>query len=478
MVHLPPEIWLYIATFVPRNDLRRLLGVNRVFLELELDLRFKRIKFSTAGINSLGLQRLSDSFVARRVHDMTVILYFQEPQSKGHSQVFKNMYRQINHPMQGALNLFRKDKSHDFGRSDNVGFTYAMNSLTELGPKLVSLQALTVRCTWNLVPQLSYKQMRPFLPSFSTTVGVNLRQLTLEGNLDEFRALLEIQPGFNSLDDLCLVFKESTHSIEPDAIQNTLIEVVAPFINHLSRHLQNLSLKSYLSALDLSDFFLKLKTLPVLGRLDLREAFIKPSRYPHSLIKLFGDHSHTLQHLRLPLIPFKVHLEPDIQEPLSEWLLECVANEGSFTHLRSLDIYPTKAQKSLDVLLAYIRRTSSHLTELFVRNRFFGAIEAPIVVRALFHCNDLMDLSLCILQLDLTLLEQLSEDLRGLHRLHVTIKEPFGTLFLPLKGRFAHWNLKDIWIMHRDEKVDDKTMLAVARSIPSLERLFGKRIVG
>ncbi len=43
MVELPPELWLYIAEFIPDRELRNLLDVSRVFYEVALNVRYNEI---------------------------------------------------------------------------------------------------------------------------------------------------------------------------------------------------------------------------------------------------------------------------------------------------------------------------------------------------------------------------------------------------------------------------------------------------
>jgi len=45
MVEAPPEIWLYIAQFLPPSDLRKMISVNRTFFELVMDWRYRQAAF-------------------------------------------------------------------------------------------------------------------------------------------------------------------------------------------------------------------------------------------------------------------------------------------------------------------------------------------------------------------------------------------------------------------------------------------------
>ena len=43
MANIPPEIWFHIAKFIPNKDVRDLLGVNRVFFNIAMDIRYREI---------------------------------------------------------------------------------------------------------------------------------------------------------------------------------------------------------------------------------------------------------------------------------------------------------------------------------------------------------------------------------------------------------------------------------------------------
>jgi len=45
MVELPVEIWLHIVGFIPADDRRKLVGVNRVFFELIMDELYGQLNF-------------------------------------------------------------------------------------------------------------------------------------------------------------------------------------------------------------------------------------------------------------------------------------------------------------------------------------------------------------------------------------------------------------------------------------------------
>ena len=47
MANIPPEIWLYVTKFIPKENLRDLLGVNSIFFNIAMDMRYRDIVIST-----------------------------------------------------------------------------------------------------------------------------------------------------------------------------------------------------------------------------------------------------------------------------------------------------------------------------------------------------------------------------------------------------------------------------------------------
>ena len=53
MANIPPEIWLHVAKFIPKEDLRDLLGVNSIFFNIAMDIRYREIVISTITMHDI-----------------------------------------------------------------------------------------------------------------------------------------------------------------------------------------------------------------------------------------------------------------------------------------------------------------------------------------------------------------------------------------------------------------------------------------
>ena len=56
-IHIPAEVWLHIAEFIPDDTLRDMLGVNKLFFNLALDARYKVVSLKSIRLSTM--KRLS-----------------------------------------------------------------------------------------------------------------------------------------------------------------------------------------------------------------------------------------------------------------------------------------------------------------------------------------------------------------------------------------------------------------------------------
>ncbi|KAF8181317.1 hypothetical protein BJ912DRAFT_980039 [Pholiota molesta] len=460
MGDFPTEIWLHIANLLSKLDLYKL-----------------EMRFSTASISYKELERLSDPYIAKRIESMCISLYLDEHSRKKYLRLITALYTRIRDAgiIHDAIDFLRKrPKAPRF--IPKAAFNDVINTLIST-------------CPFCVLPLLSHSEsyplLRNLLSSFAGSItGSTLRQLWLEGTLDEYTTLVGSNPIFQRLERLDLVFKETqSDSDHADSDTRLLVTVVAPFVNGLSSHLQDLSLKSY-SPLDLSEFFSSLTIFPRLTKLDVRMAFHKTLQYPTSMIHFIANHSDTLQQLALPLIPFQ-RFTPDLEfhEALKDWLVNFIADTQCLTQVQTLEIYPTRTEAGLDVLLMCIRRTSKNLREIHIRGRFFSPHETNLILDGLSHCNNLHSLAFNTRRLETQLFDALASKIPQVERIVMMIEddanedESGGVSASPTfpdamkERRYVSWNLKHLQVKPKGGLLDSNILLALARSIPSLQFL-------
>ncbi|KAF8808679.1 hypothetical protein BYT27DRAFT_7188646 [Phlegmacium glaucopus] len=479
MANIPPEIWFHIAKFVPNQDLRDLLGVNSIFFDISMDIRYRQVLITTRAIiqSMKTLKRLSDPFIASRVHrlslELTHIKGFSPPLNSNSTLKSSSHFRnQLQHTI---IRVFGSSKSPRL-QPVTVTFTDFINEIISTTNHLVNVRELFID-SWHL--PLSYDP-QPLFSSFWSSFGPKLHTLSLSGNLEGYRTLINSSPTFDGLQELRIEFTNNIFRVDTDADGVILVDVLLPFINNLAPYLVSLRLWSW-AYVDLSAFFSQLAPFPGLKTLNVRTAFNKAFGDASGLKGLIRDSSGTLQRVDLRLNPTGLTVDPSSEESLSRFLLECVSDERFFSQLRVLDIYPTNLAAGMDFLLGCIQRTSKSLEELIVRDRYWQDGEIAVVLDAVSSCSNLTYLRMNIWRLDVALTDRMALKLPRIDRLWLSIgenaaNEPnalIDTFCQDLSKRsYINWKLKDITIWQNGQEADSDTMLAIARSIPSLTSFF------
>jgi len=294
-----------------------------------------------------------------------------------------------------------------------------MDALIACSPNFCNMRQLRID-TWDLPPTYD---IQPLFRSFWSSFGSNLHHLSLGGNLEGYKLFIETEPNLPALIDLEVELTNNVYRINQDLDAAILVDVVAPFINRLGRHIESLRIWSW-AALDLSDFFMRLIAFPRLEYLNIRMAFNVTLQQDASGLKsLLSASSGSLQRLDLRLNPSGWPTDPMREESLSQWLSSCLSDEKCFSQLRALDIYPTTIPTSLDVLLSFIERSSNTLEKLLVRDRYLQQTEANDVIDAASKCPNLLSLRFNLRRLDIDLLDRLAEKLPNLTQLWIAVEE-------------------------------------------------------
>ena len=143
-----------------------------------------------------------------------------------------------------------------------------MDAVITCSTNFRNVRQLTID-SWDLPPTYD---IQPLFKSFWASFGSNLRHLSLGGNLEGYKVFIETKPNLSSLTELRVEFTNNVYRPDQDWDAAILVDVVAPFINRLSPHIEYLRVWSW-AALDLSDFFMRLTTFPKLEHLNIRMAF-------------------------------------------------------------------------------------------------------------------------------------------------------------------------------------------------------------
>ncbi|KAK7463521.1 hypothetical protein VKT23_006869 [Stygiomarasmius scandens] len=453
---LPLELWLYIVQFIPEAVLRRqLLGVNRFFYEISMDLRYRQVELQTLKpATSKVISRLSDPHVGKRVRSLTVSPDFR----------FYGQTRPVSLLNRITSALYYTFRLQPVFRPEEE----ATKALINILPGLTNVTTFTIDShSWG--PH-SGPDLPDFLQTAWSSFGSNLKKLSLRGHASSFHTIIQSKPSFPLLEELFLELIDNP--LNPDRVCETKLMVtdVAPFINTLASQLITLTIWSWGTS-DLSDFFLKLEEFPLLASFNLQTAFPKTFTIdPSGLARFLQKHCPTLERFVLRLNTAPSALQTLSEQTLGHWMKDCFA-PVTFNRLRELHMYPTFQSEGMGALVLCIQRSQSTLTNLVVRDRYLDLGEVEMIVTSL--SAGLQFLRLNVKSLTPELLDVVS-GLSGLKSLSLFIGNVSSDFIGDMETRlYEHWKLENIGVWLSGSWLDGKVMRSISLSIPSLTSFWG-----
>ena len=381
---LPSEIWVLIASFIPKSQLFHLKSLSSFFLNCWMDRGWK------------------DLLIRRDASKYEMIL--------------QRVWYVHNYDLRNESDLWS---------SDPFVATRTRNLTIEFGRS--SLLTQTIR----------------FLTLFKTITALpfakTLQQLTLRGNVEHFAGLgdyLGHTAPFETLTKFSLILDSlHWHKVECSLPLIPIFRSLAPTLQHL--FILNLSFNLDLSSL--FNFLSESTCYPKLTSFEL-EFTIDPSfQYScQSILRFLLTHNNNLQLLDLQVATTD-------QKHLDTWLANLANAEFQFSSLQTLGVSPSMSQTGLSAVLALIKRTAPTLLALWIDSRTLTFEEVEQVVDALTEGEvqfstttriprRLKSLSLRITQLSVPFLDLLARKLPQLEELELLTSKIVGSdqvRFLP-----------------------------------------------
>ncbi|KAJ7475919.1 hypothetical protein FB451DRAFT_1463052 [Mycena latifolia] len=471
MPEVPPEIWLYISSYIPNDELLELIGVNIHFYNLALDIRYSTIRVETVTANTEKLlHRLRDPAVASRVRRLVVRPALQRAEAAPAPP--PSLWQRIS-SVTGRKQLPASP------RASPPSIERAIDSLILVFPGLSSLTRFEVS-SWDMSSP-EYDLERFFRIAWSS-FGRQLKAISMAGRPEAFRQFVASNPEPVSCTALSLQFTHELYTTAATAVEGILLDSVAPFINSLAPQLQSLKIWSW-STLDLSAFFTALKIFPQLYDFHLRTPFNKAFPDPSGLTKLLEDNSRTLDTIELRLNPFGSAMDPNSEQLLGQWFASHEAHKSVLANLKTLRMYPTTLASGFDALVMYIERSAETLTTLGVKDRYLNLdeVEALITPLAHRHADDgLQSLRLNVRVWSAELFDLLALKLPGLKSLSLYVggshpdRATTELFFTKMQTHsFMSWKLRDIGVWQGGSEVPSDTMRLLANCIPSVQSFWG-----
>ncbi|ESK94660.1 hypothetical protein Moror_14296 [Moniliophthora roreri MCA 2997] len=459
MVVLPVELWLHIVDFLSPEALKELLGVNSFFYNIAMNLRYKRVELQTLNTKtSKYLTRLSDPHVSKRVVQLTV-----SPDFRNYGRVKSpSMLDIVGHAVQYAL-----------GRTPPKPEAQATKTLIDVLPGLTSVHNYTIDChSWGTH---SSPELHTFLGAAWNAFGHNIRKLSLRGHASAFKTIIDSTSALPLVTELFLELIDNPLQFDP-MDPETLLQVIAPFVNGLASQLQVWTLWSW-GTIDLSHFFMALGLFPRLKKFNLQTSFPKTFRLdPSGLTRFLASHASDLEHLVLRLNTTPLAFSTTSEQPLSDWMNKVFSSAAQwrFSNLRELHMYPTVLPGGFSALTSCIGQSAGTLQGLVVRDRYLSPEEVILVIDAL--PPHLKSLRLNIRVLNIEIFDHAAKMLGGLKSLSLYIGSIAPTFASDIERRlYSSWHLHHIGIWHAGSYLDSHLMCTISRSIPSVRHFWGNK---
>ncbi|KAJ7251287.1 hypothetical protein C8J57DRAFT_1352625 [Mycena rebaudengoi] len=380
----PYEIWQYIASYMTKEELRRLVTLNRPLYNIGMDAEYREVLWAKVDLPMLrSLSRLSSSpATARRVRRLDIRAWFLVSLSNRDARsVMEKSGRAPSHLLLPLPDLVAKSRSWV---SSYLGVpaplpTSSLNmaSSTEdiFEAMIRSVQLMTsvtdYRFEWRDLPP-SQQTLR-LLGSARAAFGLSLRALKLSAPLSNFSHLISTVE-FQSLEELDLYFDHDYAPPNPVLIR----DAVTPFINHFRSSLLSLSISSS-SIMDLSPLFAGLEKFPKLSKLCLCVAFDAVLwSDPSGFINMLHGHEE-LKNVSLS------HLSAGSATSIQGWIQihgPILTKTDSLRGLKYLQI-PTFAPFSNTIQV--LSRSDSTLSELVLLDHFLDRDQVVELVSLFSH---------------------------------------------------------------------------------------------
>ncbi|KAG6832767.1 hypothetical protein H0H87_000420 [Tephrocybe sp. NHM501043] len=459
MYHLPHEIWLNVAQFIPASVLERLISVNSTFYDIAMDCRYRQMSFAFLDNRMLrNVTRLKDPVVAKRVRVLHVYPIFLK-QVLDRERNLPLTRRSLCLRLTAFANHFIDQKGR---RAKHRKLKTAEDVVQALLEVFAGLPNITdYHIMWCGLQPISESPV-PFL---ATVFRSNLRKLALDISLENVVKLLAPCSAPHSIEELDLVIRvDHPSSIATINHTSVMINHLAPAIGRLRHSLRRFALQAW-EPLDFSPLFHALDRLPLLSHLTLAI----PVEAPHlghssGLAAFLSRQSLTLRSLALRATQYSgPGLTPD-PAALTAWLARVLV-DVNIPHLRTLDI--SSGLFPLPAALAALVQFGGSISSLVLTGCYHTHADIEAVLAAFRRrprAERLECLRLGSVVLTPSLLDLLACELPNMTRLELLVRDvavqseeldeciPAGgqleSFFFEMdKRRYLQWHLRQLKIL-------------------------------
>ncbi|PPQ64468.1 hypothetical protein CVT24_008478 [Panaeolus cyanescens] len=217
----PVEIWQHIASFLPPDFVETLFSVNRAFLQIALDTRYRVARVSN--FDRYGIQRtLLDQDVRHRARSILIDDDWEKaPVSTRSSEDKKERsgrFRSI------LAKLSFQQRAHEIPATTTSSEEY-YEALVLLVPELKGINEVDLRL---YAPQKEQYSLKLRLANvLLETAGSNLTKLSIHIGLEDLHQVFPNNPFLPNLSKFRIVLRASNETPNPESL---LLAVVQPFL--------------------------------------------------------------------------------------------------------------------------------------------------------------------------------------------------------------------------------------------------------
>ncbi|KAF9467601.1 hypothetical protein BDZ94DRAFT_1248515 [Collybia nuda] len=412
---LPVEIWLYIVSMLPRDHIRKLVGINRMLFSLAMDEIYREVRYiDNNQVMRKTFHQLKYPTIARRVQRVYI-----RPGFFPEMEIFTKA--KLSYLGRLRLKVFRLGRK---ASSPQPTLDPQEDALIAAGHGLANCTAveeLTI-ALHDLHPPPSFAS---FLKTIWVLLAPNLRRLTIDATLPKFALLLNpaLLQAFPNLTDLhiSIAFSRLSPKRQRDP------RVILPFANAVSGTILHLKISSS-EVVDFGDLFYGLTCFPNLQKLGVYIPLNSPPSKVHPALGQFIQlHTKSLQDLTV--VPLDAMMLQDALR-YRAWVMELICGLD-FPLLRSLHI---------GLLMGYMFNITTvppfssirlpQLVSLTLVDAYLPRGDIEAIFNGTFNGNCLESLRIGVEKLSSRILLILAERLPHLTSLDMTFRRRSGEPFL------------------------------------------------
>ncbi|TFK35794.1 hypothetical protein BDQ12DRAFT_263937 [Crucibulum laeve] len=492
---LPVELWLYIASFIPKGDLRKLAGLNRIFYELVMNDLYHELNLINPNPRLLIflLESLRDPTVAKRVRILKLWPGAVHDALNFPNNILGPRSHQSPYYRYRWIPTYTQWRSTPSISPTNLSFLPPPAKRQSLFlDTIVGLSHVT-ECHFEWYHYMEFKPLsRIVCDALWSAIGANLHTLTINVSADKIGDVIApmlLPPiTLHKLKTLRITFVEQFTVYDITGIQ-AISDYIVPLINIHAPILQHLQISNpsmvYTSYADLSKIFRSLGPFPRLETLSLLIRFNSLNLSEPSGLQRMLQENTTIRMLELRHTDQYSRERESQQDGYMRGNNHLLYGNMVLPHILELKLGLRMLGGVYNPGFPSIARMCCAITSLTLFDRSLPLAELNSALRAFSACLHLQSFSVPVQILTPEVLDLIAQKLPFIRKLEVAANAICGYINSPTKEQdilnfqeamrhrkgihyYTNWRLEDITIKCCVYEVGFCYMWACMRSVASV----------